>query len=164
MLDIGIGFGKYGFLAREYLELWDGRDKHKREDWKRTIDGIEAFEEYINPAIEYIYDTIHIGDASDLLPKLGQYDLILLGDVIEHFDENRGRELLKLCMEKAKNIIIITPGTMTPQKDAFGNPFETHRWQWSRRGFIDILGNCYFLPNVKDHFVIWGEILNRMHG
>ena len=59
MLDIGIGFGKYGFLAREYLELWDGRDKHKREDWKRTIDGIEAFEEYINPAIEYIYDHPH---------------------------------------------------------------------------------------------------------
>ena len=22
VLDIGVGFGKYGFLAREYLELW----------------------------------------------------------------------------------------------------------------------------------------------
>jgi len=23
ILDIGVGFGKYGLLAREYLEIWD---------------------------------------------------------------------------------------------------------------------------------------------
>ena len=40
LLDIGIGFGKFGFLAREYLELWDRRNKY--DDWQRRIDGIEA--------------------------------------------------------------------------------------------------------------------------
>ncbi len=42
ILDIRVGFGKYGVLAREYLELYDGREKYG--DWKRRIDGIEAFE------------------------------------------------------------------------------------------------------------------------
>ena len=29
VLDIGSGFGKYGVLCREYLELWDGRQEYK---------------------------------------------------------------------------------------------------------------------------------------
>ena len=40
MLDVGVGFGKYGFLAREFLELYDGRDAYA--DWQRRIDGIEV--------------------------------------------------------------------------------------------------------------------------
>jgi hypothetical protein len=31
VLDVGVGFGKYGVLLREYLELWDGRDRYR--DW-----------------------------------------------------------------------------------------------------------------------------------
>ena len=42
VLDVGCGFGKYGVLAREYLELWDGRQRYG--DWTRRIDAIEAFE------------------------------------------------------------------------------------------------------------------------
>ena len=52
VLDIGIGFGKYGFLLREYLELRDGRNKYN--DWKRRIDGIEVFEEYLTPVHHFI--------------------------------------------------------------------------------------------------------------
>ena len=29
ILDIGSGFGKYGVLCREYLELWDGRQEYR---------------------------------------------------------------------------------------------------------------------------------------
>lgn len=37
ILDIGVGFGKYGFLAREYLNL--NRDDNYK-NFKRRIDGI----------------------------------------------------------------------------------------------------------------------------
>ncbi len=47
VLDIGVGFGKYGVLAREYLELWDEGKKYN--DREIRIDGIEAFEKYITP-------------------------------------------------------------------------------------------------------------------
>lgn len=44
VLDIGTGFGKYGILCREYLELWDGRQQYS--DFKRRIDGVEAYSPY----------------------------------------------------------------------------------------------------------------------
>ena len=54
VLDIGIGFGKYGFLCREYLEICYGSKKYN--DWQKRIDGIEAFEEYITPLQRQIYN------------------------------------------------------------------------------------------------------------
>jgi len=96
ILDVGIGFGKYGFLLREYLELYDGREEYN--DWKRTIDGIEIFKNYITSLNKMIYDKIYIGDALDILPTLDKkYDLILLVDILEHFDYDDGIRLLKMC-------------------------------------------------------------------
>jgi hypothetical protein len=45
VLDIGIGFGKWGFLLREYLEVCQGR--YQKSEWCIKIDGIEIFEPYI---------------------------------------------------------------------------------------------------------------------
>ena len=56
VLDVGVGFGKWGFLCREYLDVFNGR--HFREDWKIRIIGIEGFEKYLHPASRYIYDDI----------------------------------------------------------------------------------------------------------
>jgi hypothetical protein len=43
-MEIGVGFGKYGLLLREYLEIWGEGEVY--EDWLRKIDGIEIFEAY----------------------------------------------------------------------------------------------------------------------
>ena len=60
VLDVGTGFGKYGILCREYLELWDGRQKYS--DFKRRIDGVEAFSPYITPLHNYVYDNLYVED------------------------------------------------------------------------------------------------------
>ncbi|HII30270.1 TPA: glycosyltransferase family 1 protein, partial [Candidatus Woesearchaeota archaeon] len=60
ILDVGVGFGKYGVLCREYLELGDGREEYDK--FLRRIDGIEAFKNYITPLHRFIYDHIYIGD------------------------------------------------------------------------------------------------------
>ena len=84
-LDIGIGFGTYGVLVREYLDLWDNMNETKAYTWKRNLDGIEILEEYITPMHRFLYDDIHIGDARTVVPTLKkQYDLVILADVIEH--------------------------------------------------------------------------------
>jgi hypothetical protein len=128
MFDVGVGFGKYGFLAREYLELWDGRGVYA--DWKRRIDGVEVFEEYVNEAHGFIYNTIYIGDALEIIPAVpSQYDVILLIDILEHFDYDEGSRPLDVCREKAKNIIVSTLKKMSAQEDAFGNPYEAHKFQ-----------------------------------
>jgi len=145
ILDIGPGFGKYGFLAREFLELWDGREELSK--WTRRIEGIEAFPDYLTPVHEFAYDRVHIGDAAEIVAGLeDSYDLILMIDVLEHFDYERGLELVSRCLRIGRNLIISTPKNIGRQEAAFGNPYEVHRFQWRPR-HLRSLGPCVFLPH-----------------
>lgn len=163
MLDVGSGFGKYGFLAREYLELWDGREKYDKRHWQRKIDGIEVFRDYITPVHDFIYDNLYIGDVLDILPGLRKYNLILLADIIEHFTMEDGYLLIEQCKKKADNILIVTPKNMSPQKDAFKNPYEEHRYQWNENDFFKTLGSCHIFPKLADYVVLWGEVLRKFN-
>jgi len=145
ILDIGVGFGKYGMLAREYLELWDGRNIYN--EWKVKIDGIEVFSQYKNPIYDYIYNNIYFGNASEIVSLLGnKYDLALMIDVIEHFDKDVGLQLIKDCLNISNNVIVSTPLSVTDQKSAFNNQHETHRSSFVAGDFP----NCKtVVPNSK---------------
>jgi len=135
VLDIGIGFGKFGFLAREYLELWDGRNKY--DDWQRRIDGIEANEAYVTDLQKLIYSNIYIGNALEVLPKIDHiYDLLMMVDIFEHFTPEEGQKLFSECRRKSKAILISTPKVVKAQDDVFDNEYEQHRSQWHEQNFI----------------------------
>jgi hypothetical protein len=155
LLDIGAGFGKYGFLAREYLELWnDGGDYRK---WNRLIDGIEAFEPYITPVHRFIYNNVYIGNALDILPEITtKYDLIMMIDVFEHFTFEEGKKMLELCRKTARNVLISVPVCMSAQEAVFDNQFEIHRYPWKRKDFKDI-PDKFFLSNPKSTICLIGE-------
>ena len=87
VLDIGIGFGKWGALCREYLDADFGRVA--KPQWQTRIDGVEIFEPYRNPLWDAVYDRIWVGDAMDVLRQAGRYDLVIACDVIEHFTKNK---------------------------------------------------------------------------
>lgn len=145
ILDIGIGFGKFGFLCREYLELWDGREKYN--DWRCRIDGIEAFPDYVTDLQRMIYSNIYIGDARTIVPNLeSTYDLIMLIDVIEHFEKAEGLALLAACAKRCNQLIVSTPRVVSPQEAAFGNEFEIHRSHWTAADCASI-GAMTLLPN-----------------
>ena len=56
VLDVGVGNGKMGFIARDLLDVMCGeRGKYKKQDWKTRIDGIEIFPEYIQDHQRAIY-------------------------------------------------------------------------------------------------------------
>jgi len=131
VLDIGPGFGKYGFLAREYLELW-----FRTEDYAkltRRIDAIEVFGPYVTPLQRSIYNEIHIGDAIGVLPQLATYDLVLLIDVLEHLDKLDGIRLLTASLQKGSFVIVSTPKNPAPQGAHFGNVHERHTSAWTKR-------------------------------
>jgi len=149
MLDVGVGFGKYGFLSREYLELWDDKRRYSnwtnRSNWTKRIDGIEVFKEYLTPVHNFVYDNVYIGNALDILPTIGiVYDLILLIDVLEHLNYDEGLNLLELCKDKARNILISTPKDIGSQEVIVGNPYETHKFQWKKEHFYIFKGQCFF--------------------
>jgi hypothetical protein len=142
VLDIGTGYGKYGILAREFLEFW--LEDKPYEERKIRIDGIEAFPDYITAGHRYYYDEIHIGNALDIVPTLGAYDLILIIDVLEHFTEKDGLELLKQCAARGKHVLVSTPLDVGEQGAVFGNDFERHHFQWKKRHFRNFSPLTFF--------------------
>lgn len=146
-LDVGMGFGTYGTLVREYLDLWDNVNETKAYAWKRTLDGIEVYEKYITPSHRFLYDDIYIGDARVLVPTLKKhYDLVILADVIEHLTLDDGRKLLRDLLAISDNIVITTPKNAKAQGALYGNEHERHISQWHEKDF-EQLGDCVFIAN-----------------
>ncbi len=133
LLDIGLGNGKIGFLARDLLDVMLGERYHKK-DWRVKIDGIEVFGDYIQAHQRAIYDDIHIGDAFEVIDRLGEYDLVFLGDVLEHLEKERAWVFLDKCLPHAKQYVIlaIPLGENWVQPEIYGNPHEEHKSFWSR--------------------------------
>jgi 2-polyprenyl-3-methyl-5-hydroxy-6-metoxy-1,4-benzoquinol methylase len=131
ILDVGAGFGKYGLLCREYLELWDGRNKY--HEFIRRIDGVEVYQKYITPVHEFAYNNIYSEDITVLIDKIDyRYDLVLLIDVLEHFDKPTGQSLLQKLLRQNNGVLISTPKNPGAQTEVFENIYETHRAKWTR--------------------------------
>lgn len=131
VLDVGCGFGKYGVLLREYLDVI--RDKHyNKSEWVRRIDAVEVNREYITPLHEYVYSNVYVDGALKFLSGIKhRYDVILLCDVVEHFIKAKGVELLNLAMDRcAKGVIGTTPNGYVKQDVWFNNISEVHRSGW----------------------------------
>lgn len=155
ILDIGVGFGKYGFLAREYLELWDGREDY--EHFTRRIDGIEVYKKYLTPVHKYIYDHIYEGDALTVVPQLKEsYDLILIIDVLEHFKKEEGKKLLKLLLRKGRGVLVSVPKDIGDQGEVFGNVHETHHAEWEKSDFAAI-APAHFIPDTTSVIAYLGR-------
>ena len=76
ILDVGVGFGKWGHLFREYTDIvaaeHDPR-RYQREHWHVRIDGIEGHEPYLTPMHRYLYNEIHVGDMREVIHRMGRY-------------------------------------------------------------------------------------------
>ena len=132
VLDVGVGFGKWGFLCREFTDV--SNQRYEPKTWQVRIDGIEAFADYATPTYPYIYNNIYYGDVRQLLPTLPDYDLCIIGDVIEHFTKEEGRALLETLRKKTAYILLSSP-TVFFQQELFQNPYETHRSFWTVEDF-----------------------------
>lgn len=135
ILDVGVGFGRWGILFREFLEIWGERNYSGK--WKRTIDGIEIFPEYIKEYHKYFYDNIYIEDAIGFIKSTDQkYDLINCGDVIEHFKKKDAGKFIDMCLQKSQYVLINIPTGSNWQQGAINNnENERHLSEWSISDF-----------------------------
>ena len=134
VLDIGIGYGKFGFLCREYLAYWNSPEEPR----PILVDGVEAFPQYVGPLQREIYNQIFTGDAREILPRLAEnsYDLVLLIDVLEHFERNVAAKIARECQRVGRVAIISTPTQFWPQEDSWDNPYERHKSLWSKKDLL----------------------------
>ncbi len=148
VLDIGVGFGKWGMLCRKLLEIYQGRVA--KATWELQVDGIEINEPYRNPLWQLAYDHVYIGDALKILPTLPQYDLIVCCDVIEHFDKPDGHALIRHILAHCKTAIITSPRGYTPQADIYENEHERHRSGWLQK---DLAGYASLYKDIGFTFM-----------
>lgn len=133
VLDVGCGFGRWGFLAREYCDIFHGR--YAREEWTTRIEAVEPFEGYLGPHHRYVYDHIHVMTIQEYVADMPSYDVIYAGDVIEHLEKETAVSLLPRLAAKSNLafIVSIPLGAEWPQGEVIGNPLEEHRSVWTRR-------------------------------
>ena len=153
ILDVGCGFGRYGFLCREILEVWQLR--YKKEEWKTKINAIEIFEPFITPMHEYLYDKITIGDIRHM--DIADCDLIILGDILEHLPKNDAIALVRRLRKSAQWIIIQSPYGKMKQPAVFGNPAEEHLCELYPEDFNEYYGHVEINGNIFT-ILIRGEL------
>ncbi len=136
ILDIGVGNGKMGFMARDFLDVMLG-ERYKRADWQVRIDGIEVFPDYIQDHQKAVYDDIFIGDAMQVIDGLGEYEMIIIGDVLEHFEKTAAWRFLDKCAAHcSKYLLLSIPlGEKWIQPEIYGNPHEEHLSFWKPEEF-----------------------------
>ena len=149
VLDIGAGAGGYADIIRdvhkEYAKWYQG---------DVIIDAVEIFEPYIERfKLREKYDQVMLNDVRNpfFLASLGSYDLIVMGDVVEHIERNMMIEIWKALKFKAKFIWISLPvkmGSAGPwyagynQSPSEGdeNAHELHVCDWDYQDLINTLG------------------------
>jgi hypothetical protein len=124
VLDVGAGAGIWADLLT--TGTVDRRATLKREN----IDAVEIFEPYIERfGLEQKYNWIYRGDFKELAIRTDWYNVVILGDVLEHFEME---DALKVW-EKARQIVgpfgvvlLSTPIIDFPQGEVDGNVHEAH--------------------------------------
>ncbi len=161
ILDIGKGFGKYGFLIHEYIGIDNTRkinaDKSLKDQSNVLIDAVEVDADLMLPHLPHIYNKIYFGDILQLYKQLPPYDFVLMIDIIEHINKEGALLLLKHFLQQGSKIIVATPKHFF-QQELYESEFENHVSHWNLKdfknlGFLDVqyfdAGAVYLLSNEK---------------
>lgn len=144
ILDVGPGYGKWGFLMREALDFVEGR--YSPDSWKTEIVGIDGFR-HQSPLLDWAYNRVLVDDIRNRMDFASGFDMVVLGDVIEHFEKDEGRQLLSTLLSTNRNVLVITPLHYFEQGSLEDNPFEIHRSHWRLADFdlwtsdYDVIGD-----------------------
>lgn len=136
VLDVGIGFGRWGFLVREFGEEWKGRIH--RENWRVHLEGIEAFPKNVEEYHHLFYDWVHVGDAAAIIAGMSEtWDLVIFGDVLEHFAKEQARQVLERALALSRHVLVNIPiGVGWERGGMYDNPWEEHRSSWELAEFL----------------------------
>lgn len=108
ILDVGPGYGTYGGLLNKFYK----------------IDCVEIFERYVlDYSLSNIYNNVYIGDICEF--DYSKYDLIIMGDVLEHIDTDKAIKLIEDMSELGKRLVVAVPYEYS-QGEWEGNIYESH--------------------------------------
>jgi SAM-dependent methyltransferase len=134
ILDIGPGSGNYYDLMMaegEYEKYPGGKLNSFHVEWV----AVEIWEPYIEAFnLNRKYSQIIISDVNYLdWEKLGYFDIIIFGDVIEHMPIWDAKEVLRKAALHSDFIVMSLPIVDFPQGASYGNEHEAHVEQYSSK-------------------------------
>ena len=110
ILDVGPGCGTYYDLLNDYFT---------------TFDGVEAFAPNIDRYdLRNKYRNVYNKDIKDF--EFDYYDIIIIGDVLEHLSIEDAQKVIKYCENRCKQLIVAVPYTM-PQDAIEDNIYKIHK-------------------------------------
>jgi hypothetical protein len=113
VLDVGAGQGTYLNLIREGLGA------------EVVVNAVEVWQPYINEFnLLNRYDKLFALDVRDITNF--EYDLVILGDILEHMSESDAINLWDKISKQAKYAMISIPIIHYHQDAINGNPYEVH--------------------------------------
>ena len=94
-------------------------------DYFTTFDGVEAFANNIEKYnLRNKYRNVYNEDIKNF--KFEYYDIIIIGDVLEHLTIEEAQKALKYCEQRCKQLIVAVP-YMLPQDAVENNIYEIHK-------------------------------------
>lgn len=163
VMDIGIGYGKWGFLVREALDWASGR--LERESWAVRIYGIEVFP-YESPLHDWVYDRVTRADVLDVQGDISGFELVMINDVIEHIDKPQAMDLLRGLVARNRNVIVSTPLEFFGQEIA-DNEHEHHISHWTMDDFAEftydyeVAGNAAMVVTLAGSGASWPTLREK---
>lgn len=132
VLELVIGSGRDGLRV---LDVGCGEGKWAMGQYPEFIgecDGIEAWQPYaIKYRLKEKYNKLFIMDVKDF-DKFDEYDIVIFGDVLEHLEYEDALDVIEKLKAAEVTAYLIIPISLCEQDGMFyGNPYETHRYQWT---------------------------------
>lgn len=129
ILDVGPGQGTYRTMVGPGARWW----------------AVEVWGPYVERyGLDDLYDRVIVADVRYLdWTALGRFDLVILGDVLEHMPREDALAVWERAREHAEWVLLSLPIVLYPQDAEEGNPYEAHRATWSH-------AECLGLPGIVD--------------
>jgi hypothetical protein len=106
ILIVDLARGSLGVEARRYLDTLQ-RDSGFIGGGPLRLDGIELFADEIPDYRRPLYDSLHPGQAIEVIERLGSYDMIVLGDVLGRQEKEQALAFLDACFARTLKALAV---------------------------------------------------------
>lgn len=138
ILDVGPGRGTYSLLFRRF---WPKSTWHAVEIW-------EAYQARFG--LDQLYDEVVISDIRHYSTTSPKYDLIFLGDILEHMAQEEALTVVEQLLRSSPLLLISLPIVKMPQEESEGNPYERHvKDDWSHAEVMKCWGSYVALAHLE---------------
>ena len=123
ILDVGACDGKWSMLLAQTILEGIRDDEDDLPIIK--VDGVEIFKPNAAKILD-LYDDFFVGDISHYWYRHQYYDIVILGDVIEHMEVAAAQFVIDYACSNAKADVIVGVPYQYKQGPIYGNPWERH--------------------------------------